>query len=291
MKKAHRVFGGLFGVACGDALGGTLEFLSKKEGKEEYGYLKEILGGGVWNLKPGEVTDDTMMTIAVAEGILKNPKEPLKYIGENFLSWYDNKPKDVGNTIRLAIEGYKKHDSWEKAALYAHRELDGQSAGNGTIMRCIPIALYYNDLNKIINLSREQSMITHYDEKAAEACEVYNTIIYRYLNGEEKIKVIEEECRKYSDYEEVLSTKKIELTPSGYVVDTLQCALWCFINTVNAEDAICEAVNLYGDPDTVGAVTGGLAGVYYGVNSIPKRWREKILVKDKLSEIGKKILI
>lgn len=289
MKKEDRIFGGLFGVACGDALGGTLEFLSKKEGKEEYGYLKEIIGGGVWNLKPGEVTDDTMMTIAVAEGILENPKDPLKSIGKNFISWYDTDPKDVGNTVKLAMEGYKKYNSWKKASSYAHKQLSQHSAGNGTLMRCIPVALYYDDLKKIIKISKEQSMLTHYDEKAAEACELYNTIIYRYLNGEEKLKVIEEETLKYQDYEDIMSTKKIELSPSGYVVDTLQCALWCFINTSNSEDAICEAVNIYGDPDTIGAIAGGLAGVYYGIDNIPKRWREKILVKDKLIEIGRKI--
>lgn len=289
MKKEDRIFGGLFGVACGDALGGTLEFLSKKEGKEEYGYLKEIIGGGVWNLKPGEVTDDTMMTIAVAEGILENPKDPLKSIGKNFISWYDTDPKDVGNTVKLAMEGYKKYNSWKKASSYAHKQLSQHSAGNGTLMRCIPVALYYDDLKNIIKISKEQSMLTHYDEKAAEACELYNTIIYRYLNGEEKLKVIEEETLKYQDYEDIMSTKKIELSPSGYVVDTLQCALWCFINTSNSEDAICEAVNIYGDPDTIGAIAGGLAGVYYGIDNIPKRWREKILVKDKLIEIGRKI--
>lgn len=289
MKKEDRIFGGLFGIACGDALGGTLEFLSKKEGKEEYGYLKEIIGGGVWNLKPGEVTDDTMMTIAVAEGILENPKDPIKCIGKNFISWYDTDPKDVGNTVKLAMEGYKKYNSWKKAASYAYKHLNQHSAGNGTLMRCIPVALYYDDLKKIIKISREQSMLTHYDEKAAEACELYNTIIYRYLNGEEKLKVIEEETLKYQDYEDIMSTKKIELNPSGYVIDTLQCALWCFINNSNSEDAICEAANIYGDPDTIGAIAGGLAGVYYGIDDIPKRWREKILVKDKLIEIGRKI--
>lgn len=290
MKKSSKIIGGLFGVACGDALGGTLEFLSKKEGKEEYGYLKEIIGGGVWNLKPGEVTDDTMMTIAVAEGVLENPKEPLKAIGKNFISWYDTNPKDVGNTVKLALEGYKKYNSWKRAALYAHKQLGEHSGGNGTLMRCIPVALYYDDLEKIIKISRAQSMLTHYDEKAAEACELYNTMIYRYLNGEEKLKVIEEEIIKYQDYEEIVDTNKIELNPSGYVVDTLQCALWCFINTNNAEDAICEAANLYGDPDTIGAIAGGLAGVYYGIDEIPKTWTEKILVKDKLNEIGRKII-
>lgn len=83
---------------------------------------------------------------------------------------------------------------------------------------------------------------------------------------------------------------KDDLRASGYVVDTLQCALWCFINNDNVEDIICEAVNLYGDPDTIGAIAGGLAGVYYGYRSIPERWKEKILVKEKLKNIAEKII-
>lgn len=289
MKKFDRILGGLFGVASGDALGGTLEFYSKKEGKEEYGYLKDIIGGGVWSLEAGEVTDDTMMTIAVAQGILENPEDPIEDIGEKFLEWYNNKPKDVGNTVKTAIEGYKIYGDWKKASAYAHEQLAGQSAGNGTLMRCLPVALYYDNFEKMIKITKEQSSITHFDKKAAKACEIYNTIIYKCLNGEEKICAIENAIKGYDEYEEILSTSKRELNPSGYVVDTLMCALWCFANTLNPEDAICEAVNLYGDPDTIGAITGGLAGVYYGMDAIPKRWKDKIILKSLIYGIGKRI--
>lgn len=289
MKKLDRILGGLFGVACGDALGGTLEFYSKKEGKEEYGYLKDIIGGGVWNLEPGEVTDDTMMTIAVAEGILEKPEDPIERIGEKFLNWYRSNPKDIGNTVKAAIEGYKIHGDWRRASAYAHEQLAGRSAGNGTLMRCLPVALYYDDFEKMIKITKVQSRLTHFDKKAEKACEIYNTIVYNYLKGEEKISTIESVVKDYDEYEEILSTSKRELNPSGYVVDTLMCALWCFANTSNPEDAVCEAVNLYGDSDTIGAVTGGLAGVYYGIDAIPQRWREKILLKNLIYDLGKKI--
>ncbi|WP_411680351.1 ADP-ribosylglycohydrolase family protein [Clostridium thailandense] len=291
MKKLDRILGGLFGVACGDALGGTLEFYSKKEGKEEYGYLKDIIGGGVWNLEPGEVTDDTMMTIAVAEGILENPDDPIKSIGKKFLNWYRSNPKDIGNTVKAAIEGYKIHGDWRRAAAYAHDQLAGQSAGNGTLMRCLPVALYYDNFEKMIKITKEQSRLTHFDKKAERACEIYNTIVYHYLRGEEKISTIESVVKAYDEYEEILLTSKRELNPSGYVVDSLICALWCFANTSNPEDAICEAVNLYGDSDTIGAITGGLAGVYYGIEAIPQRWREKILLKNLIYDLGEKLFI
>lgn len=289
MKRLNRILGGLFGVACGDALGATLEFLSEEEGRKTYGYLKDIIGRGHWKLKPGEVTDDTMMTLCVAGGIIENPENPIESIGNRFIKWYNSDPKDIGMTCELSIKRYIETGDWREASLYVHNLSKGRTAGNGTIMRCIPIALYYKECNKIANITTLQSKMTHYDEKAADACIIYNTIVYKYLTGEDKEKAIKEVVGSSEEYKNVINIKKGELIPSGYVVDTLRCALWCLMNNSNLEDTICEAANLCGDADTVGAVAGGLAGVYYGYDSIPKRWKDKIVVKDKLIDIGKKI--
>lgn len=289
MKKLERILGGLFGVACGDALGGSLEFTSKQIGKMKYGYHKEIIGGGELNLKPGEVTDDTVMTIAVAEGILENPQAPIDAIGMRFVEWYNSNPPDIGITCQEAIEEFIDCEDWMEAGLRVKAYSNGMNAGNGSLMRCIPPALYYSNFDKMIEITKAQSDMTHYNEKASEACILYNTIIYKYLNDGNKLDVVKEVIKGYTEYEMVLSMTKDDLRASGYVVDTLQCALWCFINNNNVEDIICEAVNLYGDPDTIGAIAGGLAGVYYGYNSIPKRWREKILVKEELKNIAEMI--
>ena len=138
-----KIKGGLYGVAIGDALGGTTEFMSVREIQARYGYLTEIIGGGVWRLEPGEVTDDTMMTLCVAEGILENPRDPLDAIGVQFMHWYQTRPKDIGNTIRHTFENVE--GNWFEAAYVTHIEL-GQSAGNGSLMRCLPVALAYTDL-------------------------------------------------------------------------------------------------------------------------------------------------
>lgn len=289
MDKIERILGGLFGVACGDALGGTLEFTPKEEGEKIYGYHKEIIGGGVMGLKSGEVTDDTVMTIAVAEGILEKPENPIEAIGKRFVEWYNTKPRDIGMTCEDAIGRFLKNGNWGEASKNVHETTNGMTAGNGTLMRCIPVALYYSDYEKMVEVTRAQSKMTHYDDKASEACVLYNTMIYKYLNGEEKIKVIEESLKGHPEYEKVLYMKKEELHSSGYVVDTFQCALWSFINHSNPEKIICEAVNLYGDPDTIGAIAGGLAGVYYGYNNIPKRWIDKIIVKEKLTRLGERL--
>lgn len=286
MDKYSRILGGLFGVACGDALGGTLEFLSQEEGRKKYSYLKDIIGGGCWDLEPGEVTDDTMMTIAVAEGILEDTELPIEYIGKRFMDWYNSNPKDVGNIIRTALAEYKSTGGWSTTAKVAHEYNNGMSAGNGSLMRCLPVGLIYRDIDKMLDITKKQSQMTHFDDKATRACVLYNRIVYRYLNGEFKVPVIREVIKEYSEYSNIFSLKKEELRPSGYVVDSLLCSLWCFINTSTFEDAVCEAVNLCGDADTIGAITGGLAGVYYGIESVPDRWKDKILVKEKLIEIS-----
>jgi len=290
MDRYERILGGLFGVACGDALGGTLEFMSKNEIERKYGYLKDIIGGGCWNLEPGEVTDDTMMTIAVAEGILDNPDNPVEYIGKHFIEWYDSIPKDIGNIIRIALGEYKRNKDWTKTAYYAHQVTGGKSAGNGSLMRCLPVALYYDDVEKMLEITASQSLLTHYDKKATDACQFYNLIVYDYLNDKPKIPVIKEHIEKYPEYKQVFLLNKEVLKPTGYVVDTLICALWCFINTSTFEDAVCEAANLGGDTDTIAAITGGMAGVYYGYNAIPDRWKEKILVKGKLTSIAYRVI-
>jgi len=275
-------------LACGDALGGTLEFLSKHEGRKKYGYLKDIVGGGCWGLHPGEVTDDTMMTIAVAEGILDNPENLIDFIGDRFMEWYFGKPKDIGNIIRFALGEFSSLKNWDKAAKSAHDFNNGMSAGNGSLMRCIPAALFYKDIDKMIEVTEKQSKLTHYDEKAARACVFYNRLVNRYLNGGSRICSMEEIIKDYPEYNTVFKITKSNHKPSGYVVDSLMCSLWCFINTNTFEDAVCEAVNLCGDADTIGAITGGLSGVYYGFDAIPARWSEKIIVGDKLIEIAQK---
>jgi ADP-ribosyl-[dinitrogen reductase] hydrolase len=288
MDRFKRILGGLFGVACGDALGGTLEFLEEDEGKEMYGYHTEIIGGGLMKLKPGEITDDTVMTICVAKGMLENPHDPIDNIGKHFIQWHLTNPKDEGITVRTALDFYLQYNNWEEASKKTYDYCDGRVAGNGTLMRCIPPALYYRDYDRMVRVTIDQSDMTHYDKEASEACILYNTIVFRYMKDEGKITVLKD-VLKDTEYKRIFDMKKDDLNPSGYVVDSMFCALWCFINHDNVEDIICEAVNLYGDPDTIGAIAGGLAGVYYGFDEIPERWKDKILVKDELYDIAEKI--
>ena len=122
-----RIKGGLFGVAVGDALGATTEFMSAEEVRERYGKVTDIMGGGYFDLLPGEVTDDTAMTIAVAKGIIRNKENPIAEIGEEFLKWYKTNPPDVGIIIRTVLRRYQ--GDWFAAAVQACEELGGRCAG------------------------------------------------------------------------------------------------------------------------------------------------------------------
>lgn len=290
MNRDNRVLGALYGVAIGDALGATLEFMNKDDIKEKYGFLDKVIGGGWLDLTPGEVTDDTYMTLSVAKGILENPENPIDNIGKYFLKWFHSKPKDIGRTCELSMHSYLKYKNWKLASKTTHDYLNKKSAGNGSLMRCIPVALYYKDHSKMIDITIKQSQMTHYDNLASNACVLYNTLVAQYLNDINKMDAIYKVLEKHTDYSCVLQMEKKDLKPTGYVVDTLKCALWCFINTDNFFDAVTISANLGGDADTVAAITGGLAGVYYGYNNIPSEFKDIIIIKNELNEISEKII-
>ncbi|OCT11089.1 ADP-ribosyl-[dinitrogen reductase] hydrolase [Paenibacillus pectinilyticus] len=280
-----RIRGGLYGVAIGDALGGTTEFMSVPEIKARYGYLIEIVGGGVWRLEPGEVTDDTMMTLCVAEGILDNPKEPVDAIGVHFMNWYQSRPKDIGNTIRHTFENYE--GNWFEAAYLT--DLDwGQSGGNGSLMRCLPVALAYREMEEIARISHMQSKMTHYDERCSEACILYNRIAFRLLQGEDMKEVIQQELVG-TEYESILSSEP-NCEPSGFVVHTFRWVLYILLEASDFSEVVQRAANLGGDSDTIGAIAGGLAGIYYGYEQIPARYADVILVRERLEEIAVRLL-
>jgi ADP-ribosyl-[dinitrogen reductase] hydrolase len=290
MNTMSRIRGGLLGLACGDALGATLEFLPKRQIRLLA--HRNIIGGGMLKWKAGEITDDTGMTIAVTEGILDNPRNPVKTVGDRFVKWFNANPVDVGHTCRVAIKNFQKTRSWEIASELTHFQCGQMSAGNGTLMRTLPISLVYrNDVWNIIKLSGEISKMTHYDDQASEACELYGQMIYNMMNTKlSKIEILELVLEGNETYRDVFKLKFEDVNPSGYVVDTFKCVLWAFINTETLEQCILEAVNLQGDSDTIGAIAGGLAGVYYGYDEIPTRWLKKLIIKPYLEDLCNDIL-
>mgnify|MGYP001031220524 CR=1 FL=1 len=277
-----KIKGGLFGVAVGDALGVSAEFLDPIQIKHLYGYITEITGGGIFSFEKGEVSDDTDMTLAVARGILQQPDNPYPFIGKEFLKWKETMPKDIGNTIDHVLTHYD--GDWFFAAEQAHRSFGGKSAGNGSLMRVLPVALFYSDINEATRVAYYQSKMTHHDELASEACVLYTKIAHHLLKGSALSSSIEQEV-KGTRYELVLHGEPSG-NPDGFVVNSLQWSLYYLLSTSSYEDLVQHCVNAGFDADTTAAIAGGLAGIYYGYSGIPSRYIQTLLDKDMIEQLS-----
>ena len=277
-----KIKGGLFGVAIGDALGATTEFMSPDEIKKKHGRVTSLIGGGVWKVEPGETTDDTAMTMAVARGIIANSDDPIEEIGKRFLQWRDTKPKDIGITISVAFGNYQ--GDWFEAAEKTHHQLNGKSAGNGSLMRCLPIALAYSDQKNIDEITDLQSKMTHYDELASEACLIYNRIARRLL-GEEELKASILAEVKNTRYELGLFEEP-DCPPDGFVVHSMRWVLYWLLTSETFEDVVIGATNLGNDSDTIAAIAGGLKGIEVGFANLPNEYKNSLLDRVQLEEIA-----
>ena len=288
-----KIRGVLYGVAVGDALGAPVEFMSAERIQAEHGRVTEMIGGGWLNVSPGEVTDDTQMTLCVARGIRKNPEAPVAEIGENFIEWVCGGPKDIGATCALSISRAQQNandkghydrptfEDWMSGSRSAHSSLNGRSAGNGSLMRTAYIPCFYYSEDEISGFAHTISQMTHWDEEAAFACVFYCRVIARMLNRKEhgkRLDVFRREVRN-SEYRIALDPG-FRPKPTGYVKDSLLAAIWSVNQgtrlSTDFRAAVEAAVNLGGDADTIGAITGGLAGALCGCHKIPESWVEAL---------------
>lgn len=284
----NQIQGGIFGLAVGDALGCTVEFMMPNHIKQIFGVHKEIVGGGTFHFEKGEVTDDTDMTLCVARGIIREPYNPIESIGDEFLIWLDSHPKDVGLTVRHSLINYIHGEDWDNASLQTHKALNGKSAGNGSLMRCLPIGIAYQDTHRITRLSRKQSKLTHYDEQAAECCVLYNQVARLILQGSSLQDALQQVLSN-SPFQYSLTQKPVS-NPDAYVKHTFEWAVYLLYNTQNFEESVVEAVNLGYDADTLGSIVGGLSGLFYGFENIPERYVNEIILKAELKDISSKLL-
>lgn len=294
MRDAIR--GAMYGVAVGDALGAPLEFMDAAGIQSRYGTVREMIGGGWLGVRPGEFTDDTQMTLAVAHGIAEEAGDPIEAIGRHFVEWVNSGPKDVGATCASSIHramhiaenpASPSKSDWFDAAAATHTRMNGRSAGNGTLMRTAYVGLYYKDEHEAMQKAKEISKMTHYDEETAVDCAVYSAVLNKMVD--ERSPLIRAQllvhytsayCKGRYPYE-LLSCPGYKPRPTGYVVDSFAAALHCTFTTDSFEAAVVKAVNLGGDADTIGTITGGLAGAIYGYEAIPERWTKCLASKDR----------
>jgi len=289
-----RVLGALLGLACGDALGAPAEFRSQEDLRATLGEINEMVGGGMW--EPGEWTDDTGMTLATAEGILANPSDPVDATGERFLEWRRT-AKDVGSTISAALSAYR--GDWAAASRSTPQATRGKAAGNGSLMRTLPVSLVYSDSDTMLRTSARLSAMTHWDAQAEVCCAVYCLCVREVLRGRGLYEAWHESLQAGRQTSErgslapdtpgpkplptgfwvrlkaVESLRYDQLQPTGYAGYALECleaAAWCCLNSDSVEQTLVRAANLAGDSDTIAAVAGGIAGAFWGYAGVPNRW-------------------
>lgn len=264
-----RALGAYLGLACGDALGATVEFLMPREIQAQYGTHREITGGGWLRLKPGQVTDDTEMSLYLGQAILDGGGWNLATVADAFSAWLKSRPVDVGATCRRGIRRYMLQGTLEAP-------LSDSDGGNGAAMRNLPVALFTLGNDALFErYSLEQARITHHhpfsDAGTLALGRMAQTLI---LGGGVK------ECRAIAN-RLIEQHRQFRLNPypgraSGYIVDTVQTVLHHFFYTDNFESCVVETVNRGEDADTTGALAGMLAGALYGAETIPRRWLEKL---------------
>jgi ADP-ribosyl-[dinitrogen reductase] hydrolase len=274
----YRAKGAFFGLAVGDALGATAEFMTPGEIRSKYGCIREITGGGWLRLKPGQVTDDTEMSLCIARAIVNSGGWSLTGIAENFASWLRSKPIDVGDTCRRGIRNFMLHGRIETP----YNQWD---AGNGACMRMLPVAIFTLGNDGLLGkYAVEQGHITHNHPLSDAACIYIGRLLHLALTGFSKNRLRRELEGLFSMHENFRFEPYHGLA-TAYVVDTLQTVFHFYFKSRDFEECLIGTVNQGGDADTTGAIAGMLAGAYYGLDSIPKRWLKRT-DKNTLEEVA-----
>lgn len=292
----NRFTGCLLGLAVGDAVGTTLEF--RQRGSFEP--VGDMVGGGPFGLAPGEWTDDTSMALCLAESLVElgrfDPRDQMRRYArwwrEGYLS-SNGRCFDIGNTVRAALERFEVNGE-AFAGSTAPR-----SAGNGSIMRLAPIALFFfPDVEAAVHHAGESSRTTHGAEECVDACRLFGAILCSALAGDDKDAVLRagEGITTSPRIVEIASgfyrgKAEREVRGSGYVVDSLEAALWCFAKSTSFEEAILRAANLGDDADTTAAVCGQIAGAFHGEGAIPVRWLERLVMSEAIRGLATRLLM
>ncbi|UII74185.1 ADP-ribosylglycohydrolase family protein [Pseudomonas sp. HN11] len=286
-----RYRGSLLGLACGDAVGTTVEFMPRGT----FTPLTDMVGGGPFNLNPGEWTDDTSMALCLAESLLrKGGFDAADQMGR-YLNWWKwghlsstGDCFDIGMTVRAALTAFERQGDPFAGST------DPFSAGNGSMMRLAPVVLFYfPDVQRVDKFSRQSSLTTHGAQEAVECCVVLARAISNALSGATKEQMLKVSCAGLSAPKVVAiaqgdycSKRLAKITASGYAVASLEAALWCVFQTDSFADAVLAAANLGDDADTTAAIVGQLAGAHYGVQGIPEGWLEKLCMRDAIEEMA-----
>ena len=295
MNILDRFRGCLLGLAVGDAVGTTVEFRSRGT----FTPLTDMVGGGPFGLKVGEWTDDTSMALCLATSLVESggfdPRDQMvrycRWHEEGYLS-SNGRCFDIGNTVRQALGQFKRTGDPYSGST------DPQSAGNGSLMRLAPVALYYfPERERTWHYTAESSRTTHSASECLDACRYFGDLLYHALRGDNKEKILGAGPLEGSLSPAVaavarggyINKARDQVHGTGYVVASLEAALWCFWQTDCFRDAILCAANLGDDADTTAAICGQLAGAYYGEGGIPPEWLARLVMREEIGVLAERM--
>lgn len=302
----QQITGAFLGTAIGDALGVPVEFKTRSYLRENP--IREFIGYGCWNQPPGTFSDDTSLTLCTAESLTQGYN--LTHMAYTFLKWYadgywgaHDKVFDIGHTTQRALRRIGAGTSPLFSGGFEEFE-----NGNGSLMRMMPVAIYLareENIKQRYHIVKEVSGITHMHFRSVMACFIYVEFMrnlltikdiqesYQVMQAAVNDFILEQQfnAAEIRIFNRILQDNITNLTEndiqsSGYVVHTLESALWCLLNTGNFQDAVLAAVNLGGDTDTTGAVAGAAAGLHYGLDNIPEQWVQAVAKSGKIIELS-----
>ena len=271
LTLTERAVGGYLGLAVGDALGATVEFMTPREILSVYGVHNKIIGGGWLKLKPGQVTDDTTMALALGEAIIEESAINAYSIAKKFDNWMSSKPVDIGHTVRRGIIKFRQTGS-------VKMPVSDTDAGNGACMRLLPIALAtFTNGEDIMQANNKQAHITHNNPLSDAAGVCLIKMIHQLFRNNSLSSLSDGPVKTLVDKHPEFNYQQENMTnPSGYIVDTMCCVLQALFSNKTFSSTVIDVVNRGGDADTTGAITGMIAGCYYGVDNIPDYWLNKL---------------
>ncbi|GFM69261.1 ADP-ribosylglycohydrolase [Pseudomonas cichorii] len=286
-----RYIGCLLGLACGDAVGTTLEFSAR----DTLSPITDMVGGGPFALAPGQWTDDTSMALCLAESLLSKNGFDARDQMTRYLNWWHwgywsatGQCFDIGTTVRQALMTFQETGEPFSGSI------DPETAGNGSIMRLAPVILFYfPDQSSMAWATKQSSRTTHGAPEAIESCQLLADVVSKALAGHEKDDVLALSPTLYTEpaIKDLASGSfkhkyRDQIRGTGYCIASLEAALWCFWSTDSFEAAVLQAANLGDDADTTAAIVGQIAGAFYSKHGIPSRWLEKLHLVSEIEGIA-----
>jgi len=295
MNYAARNRGCLLGLACGDAVGTTVEFCLRGS----FPPVTDMVGGGPFNLPVGAWTDDTSMALCLASSLVELGRFDAADQMRRYCDWQRQgylssigRCFDIGVTINAALAAFQRTGNPHSGSV------DPYSAGNGSIMRLAPVPIFFQrDLAAAQRWSEEISKTTHGTLECLEACRLLAAMLVAALSGADKESILtQHDVQSYAALKiqtivrgEYRNKEDDSIRGTGYVIKSLEAAVWAFWKTENFRDAILTAVNLGDDADTTGAVCGQLAGAFYGEEGIPAAWRTRLVMADLIINLADRL--